>query len=476
MIRLETLRQFFIVSGLTICSISDGFIFGQMSGMVNALIGKEDGIALSDNDVSLIASLINVTCIFGFGMVAVLGEKIGRRHTIAILTVPVLISYIMVYFGKEKTTFFISRIIVGVSYGGVLLLITVAMAEYTNPNNRAICVNYISSIGPSIGTMLGHVLSTLLHWRTVALIGLIPTGLSAILPLFWIESPSWLATRGRFEECKEAFISIRGTSQEAEAELQLLIDTERKSQSEVRASGKNFSKTMALLRKALKQKYFWKIYSLAIIINIYRIAAGKLLFSTLAITMLQEITGTSNILLSTVIVDGFIILGNILSFFALSKMKMRPLMFSLGLVANTMLLILSACLYFIPKTNAYYSWINVCLLAFYFILAYTGPYAVIDIIISEIFPLDLKLFFMLFASFLIASLSFLSIYIAPIMFATIGYSGVFFLNATISFICLLYLWFYLPETKGRTLQEIELFFKKGKFCDLQSNEQATGLL
>ncbi|KPJ13377.1 Sugar transporter ERD6-like 6 [Papilio machaon] len=465
-----------------------------MSGMVDALIGKEDGIALSDNDVSLIASLINVTCIFGFGMVAVLGEKIGRRHTIAILTVPVLISYIMVYFGKEKTTFFISRIIVGVSYGGVLVLITVAMAEYTNPNNRAICVNYISSIGPSIGTMLGHVLSTLLHWRTVALIGLIPTGLSAILPLFWIESPSWLATRGRFEECKEAFISIRGTSREAEAELQLLIDTERKSQSEVRASGKNFSKTMALLRKAVKQKYFWKIYLLAIIISIYRITAGKLLFSTLAITMLQEITGTSNILLSTVIVDGFIILGNLLSFFALSKMKMRPLMFSLGLVvlcskkkkrplmfslglvANTMLVILSACLYFIPKTNAYYSWINVCLLAFYFILAYTGPYAVIDIIISEIFPLDLKLFFMLFASFLIASLSFLSIYIAPIMFATIGYSGVFFLNATISFICLLYLWFYLPETKGRTLQEIELFFKKGKFCDLQSNEQATGLL
>ncbi|XP_013175134.1 PREDICTED: probable polyol transporter 3 [Papilio xuthus] len=331
------MNQLFVISSLTICSISDGFIFGQMSGMVDALLEKEDEIGLSSNDVSLIASLINLTCIIGFGLVALLGEKIGRRHTISILTVPVLISYIMVHYGYDKTTFFISRIIVGVSYGGILVLITLTMAEYTNPNKRAICVNYISSIGPSLGTMLGHVLSILLHWRTVALIGLIPTGLSAILPLFWVESPSWLATQGRFEECKEAFILLRGTGKEAEAELKLLIDTTRNTQSQVRASGIKFHKTMALLRKAMKQKYFWKLYLLSIIINIYRISAGKLLFSTLAITMLQQITGTSNILTSTLIVDGFIVLGNILSFFVLNRMKMRTHLFSLGLVANIIL-------------------------------------------------------------------------------------------------------------------------------------------
>lgn len=380
----------------------------------------------------------------------------------------------MVYFGKEKTIFFISRIIVGVSYGGILVLTIVTMAEYTNPNKRAICVNYISSIGPSLGTMLGHVLSILLHWRTVALIGLIPTGLSAVLPMFWIKSPSWLASQGRFEECKEAFRSIHGTGKEAEEELQLLVDTERKSQSKVKA-GHNLGKTIAKLRQSMKKKYFWKVLLLAIIISIYRISAGKLMFSTLAITMLQEITGTSNILIFTLIVDGFIVLGNILSFFALNKMKMRPLLFSLGFISNTTLIVLSACLYFIPKVNAYYSWISITLLAFYFILAYTGPFAIIDVLLSEVFPLDVKLFCMLFASFLIANIAFLSIYLAPIMFITIGYAGVFLLNATISFICLLYLWYNLPETKGRTLQEIELFFKQGKFYDSQPNEQA-GLL
>lgn len=43
-----------MVIGLAFCSLSDGFIFGQMSGMVDALSGKDDSIPLTDDEISWI--------------------------------------------------------------------------------------------------------------------------------------------------------------------------------------------------------------------------------------------------------------------------------------------------------------------------------------------------------------------------------------------------------------------------------------
>ncbi|XP_068632690.1 uncharacterized protein [Battus philenor] len=337
-----------ITGGLILCSISDGFIFGQMSGMVDALLKKDGEINRTTDDVSWIASLINITCICGFGIIALLGEKFGRRTTLTVVTAPVLASYVMIYYGKDKITFLLSRILVGISYGGVLVLTNIAMAEYMDPAKRAIFVNFISSLGPAIGTASGHILSNLLHWRKVALIGLIPTGLSALLPFFWVESPSWLASQGRFEECKVAFRALHCEGVMSERELNALIETERKKQHEMTSSEMNFAYTVVKLKKAMTQLHFWKPIILGTVLSIYRISAGKLMFSTLAITMLQEMTGT------------------------------------------------------------------------------------------------------------------------PMMFASIGYHGVFLLNAIIVFICFIYLWFYMPETKGRTLQEIELFFKNNMFLAEQN--------
>lgn len=371
-----------------------------------------------------------------------------------------------------------SRVIVGVCYGGVLMLSYVAMAEYMTPNKRAFYINLISATGPSVGTVLGHVLCLLLHWRTVALIGLIPTGLSAIVPLFWVESPSWLANQGRYEECKTAFRKIFGESNASEAQLRLLIETERKKRNEMSGNKRNFSVIVQKLKTAMKERYFWKIMVLGAVINIYRIAAGKLMFSTLAITMLQELSGSSDILVFTLYVDGFFILGSVFSLFSLSAMKMRPLIFSLGLLGNVILIVMSACVHFIPSGSTNYVWTVISLLAFYFIAVLTGPYAVLDPYLAEIFPLDIKLYCVLFLSFVISIASFLAVFLAPLMFATIGYDGVFLLNALIVFFCLGYLWYFMPETKGRTLQEIEYFFKQNKFHSIEeiNNEQVAGLL
>ncbi|VVD01922.1 unnamed protein product [Leptidea sinapis] len=54
MLQPQTWEQFLVVTGLACCSISDGLIFGQMSGMLDALHSKNSEIPLDQSDLSWI--------------------------------------------------------------------------------------------------------------------------------------------------------------------------------------------------------------------------------------------------------------------------------------------------------------------------------------------------------------------------------------------------------------------------------------
>ncbi|XP_039751435.1 facilitated trehalose transporter Tret1-like [Pararge aegeria] len=476
--RAQALRQVLVVTGLAFCSLSDGFIFGQMSGMVDALSGKDKSIPLSKDEISWIASTINITCCFGFGLITILTEMFGRRKTITIITTPVLICWLMVYFAQDKYTLLASRVIVGASFGGVLILTYVNIAEYVAPSIRSLCLNLMSACGSATGTLLGHVLSLFLHWRHVALIGIIPTAISAILPLFWVESPSWLATKGRFKECETSFKKLRISNEVADLELKMLINSQRVDNNATK-NGNVFSSLLAKYVRACKQKYYRRIAVLLLVICIYRVAAGRILFNTLIITMLRDITGTSDILLFTLLVDGCILVGAGISCVFVSKLQMRTLLFTSGPVANFVQITLALCLYLWEDNSFYVRWIKVSLIALYSILISAGPYAVLETLLSELHPLDIKASSTFVLGALAGVLQFLSIQLATHLFSVIGYHGVFIFNACIVFICLLYLYFYLPETKGRTLQEIQFYFIDNSYGDkskMMNSEQQNDLL
>ncbi|XP_052739446.1 facilitated trehalose transporter Tret1-like [Bicyclus anynana] len=464
--RAQILRQVLVVTGLAFCSMSDGFIFGQMSGMVDALNGKDSSIQLSDDEVSWIASTINITCFCGFGLITILTEKFGRRLTITMVTTPVIICWIMVYFAQDKYTLLASRVIVGASYGGVLILTYVNIAEYVSPSIRSLCLNLMSACGSSAGTLLGHVFSLFLHWREVALIGLIPSAISAILPLFWVESPSWLATKGRFKECELSFKKLRTIpNKDAEFELKMLINSQRENYNNETKDSNIFTSLIMKYIRACKEKYYRRIFILMLVVCIYRVAAGRILFNTLIITIIQDITGTSDILYYTLVVDGCALIGAGISCIFVSKLQMRTLLFTSGPIANCVQIILAFCLYFWTDNTFSSRWTKVSLLALYFILISAGPYAVLETLLSELHPLDIKASSTFVMGALAGVLQFLSIKLANYLFSVIGHHGVFFCNAAIVFMCLVYLYYCLPETKGRTLQEIQFYFIDNKYGD-----------
>ncbi|XP_046962665.1 facilitated trehalose transporter Tret1-like [Vanessa cardui] len=433
-----------------------------MSGMIDGLQSKDSPIALTSEDISWIASTINIFCIVGFAATGTITDWLGRKKAMTVINSTVAACWVFLYFANDKTMLLLSRLILGVCFGGCILLVFINIGEYITPSFRPISINLILCVGCLIGTTLGHTLSVLFHWRYVALMGIIPSGLATILPLFWVESPTWLASKGKFDKCEKAFRALHPLNKDTENELKLILAYERKKQNESSHGNSKFEAIKNLFM-ILTKKYYWKIFGICVISNIYRISTCRTLFSTLAISMLQDITASSDILLFTLFIDGLTTVAAVSSCAILVKFKIRNILFISGVIANLCLIIFALSLYLCPGNEYSLSWLKIFLLALYFMVVTAGPYPVLDLVMSEILPPEMKSFLIILIGSVSFTFQFVSIKFAASMVTQMGYHGLFLSYAAIVFLCLIYMWFCLPETKGRTLHEIEYFFKNGTF-------------
>lgn len=392
--------------------------------------------------------ILSVTC-----------DIIGRRWSYIIFSIPILVNWIVLYYSRTFASFMVSRFLVGVSNGVISVLNLVSIAEYTSPEYRALLLSMVGMVTPAVGGLVGHLLGGLIHWRKLTLMGLIISIIHLISPYFWLESPQWLASKAKYDECEKSFRKLHKQTPDSDEELRLLIKMETNKHATTKATkSEGFRKVLLAFRKL----YFWELMLMMAFLMTYYAAAGKIVFTTLATVILEQVTGSSDVLFFTLLVDGFILIGTCLSIVLIKKISIRLLLFSTGVAANLVLLVLSLCLYY-KNSEVYFQWINVCLLALYFIIVHTGPMPIIEIFMGEIFPLEIKMFCFLMSSPIYVSTISCSILLLPYLINVMGYHGLFVLNAGLMFICLGYFYAKLPETKGKTLQEIEVYFKTKNF-------------
>ncbi|XP_045783193.1 sugar transporter ERD6-like 9 [Maniola jurtina] len=466
-----------VIGSIASVSFGNGFILGQVASLVQSLRRREEGIQLTDGQISIIAGSLMIFNILGMALAAVVSDKVGRKWSFTIFSVPMMANYIVAYFAWDMPSLMLSRLLAGIATGALFALKLCVTSEYVGPKTRAMFLNMISTLAPSIGSAAAHALGIVFHWRTVVLFGILTTISGIILPFFWEESPHWLASKGKFEECEQAFRKLHGSTPNTEAELSLLLTVE-KSKLE-KAKKTNSMGTLKKLMIACKKKYFWDLMLLGVFISAFIASAGKLAFSTLAVTIIQEMTGSrDNIFGFTMVVDICVILGAAASCLLIKKLSMRSMLFTTGIIGIIVLVSLSACLYF--KTNSvYFQWANVSLLSFYFFIVKSGPYPILEALLGEIYPIELKVHFFFFSGIILMSSLALTVLLLQVMVGAMGYHGLFLTNASIMGLSLSYIWLRLPETKGRTLQEIEIYFKTKNFHEIDavlSNEQVKALI
>ncbi|KAJ8760676.1 hypothetical protein K2173_017664 [Erythroxylum novogranatense] len=166
-------------------------------------------VGLSVAAYSLFASSLTIGGVVGSLINGKMADLFGRRYTMWIAEAFCLMGWLAIAFGKAAWLLDVGRLSTGIGLGIIFFFVPTYIAEITPEKFRGgftACNELMICSGFSMAYFVG----TMVSWRTLALIGAIPCTLHAIGVFFIPESPRWLAKLSREEEVLATLRSLRG--------------------------------------------------------------------------------------------------------------------------------------------------------------------------------------------------------------------------------------------------------------------------
>ncbi|XP_049881511.1 facilitated trehalose transporter Tret1-like [Pectinophora gossypiella] len=456
-------RQAWAVSGVLINMLAQGMVLSYPTSLLPALQAPDAVIKADFDTSSWLASSVGLAGIPGFLLSSILMERYGRKLTHAQVILPACIGWSLIYFAKDVPTIMIGRILTGFTSGGTVALGAVVIGEYTSPKNRGMFLNLKTS-SVSLGGMLVHILSRFLSWRAIALAALVPNIGSLMIILTWPESPGWLAAKGEFERSKKSFFWLRGKDDESSKELEEMIQAQVDRVSRTKDMAWK-EKTVEFFKKFTRKDFLKPLFIIclgAVLIEV----SGRHLFPAYALDIMAEITGSKNqSFYLTLALDLIITISSTCSSALVRMVKRRTLLFSTGFASVAILA--TVCTYLLLASRDVISkersWIPIGLFIAFFILVNLGCTPIPLAFLGELLPLAHRGAGSGLAGVVLSLNVNLGLQLTPLLLANFKVYGTFAVLGTSMAVVLTMLYFILPETKDRTLQEIENYFNYGRF-------------
>ena len=421
-----------------------GFDTAVISGTINFI---QPYFGLSEAGLGWTVSSLLFGSIAGVFLAGKAGDHYGRKKVLMFAALLFFISAIGSATAHALFYFLVARVLGGVAVGVASILSPMYIAELAPAKYRGSLVS-LNQLAIVIGILVAFLSNYLLadsgpnNWRWMLLVMAAPAIL-LFFSLFLVpESPRWLVARQRNDEALAVLIKTSGEAYAA-AELLEIEDTLKIHQESV------FSDLLApKVRPLLFMGIILAVFSQITGINTIMYYAPKIFASV----------GNSNgsSLLQTLAIGCINVVFTLIAMSIIDRFG-RKWMLILGSGGMMSMLLGLSTLFFIHQTSG--------IMVLVFILGYIACFsaslgAAVWVVISELFPNRLRSKGMsvaivaLWIACTIVSITF------PIMLERLSGGITFLIFAVICLANLLYVWRYVPETKGKTLEELEHQFSK----------------
>ncbi|XP_032524923.2 facilitated trehalose transporter Tret1-like [Danaus plexippus] len=444
-------RQYAILLTDFVCSISSGFLLAFPSVLNPAILSPNStDIKATSAQASSIAGSQGLAGAAGLVLLPFCMNSIGRKSVHIVINFVMGFGFLIFSLATNILYLYAGRIIQGVILSGVYVT-SIMVAEYSDPTRRGYFIT-IKKGSVALGSLTCHLMGIYCTWRQCAIFAIFPNLLAIIMTLYWPESPSYLAMKGRYKECEKSHKWLFGENSEQMKNLEDIIAAQR----ERRSREKNKNPLRTTITKMFKKDYvipFVVVSLLTIIID----CSGRYYMNAYIGQILTEMIDKKSVANYFALgSDTLGIIALICSCFIIKMFGRRQNLFGFGAVCVMLMYLISILTYL--KSN--YPQIVFGLLPPIVILVNVfivnvGIIPTCFTIVGEIFPLEHKssgIFTtgIVFNLFYAAVLKF-----TPLMIEYGGIQVTFAVFATINLICFLILYFILIETKDKTLQEIE---------------------
>lgn len=376
---------------------------------------------------------------FGSG---VLTDKYGRKKILIIVALFFALSCAATALATSSAWFITARLFGGLAVGAASVLSPMYVAEVSPAKNRGMLVA-IYQLTIVLGILISYTINYTLHdvdnnWRWMFATGIIPSVLFFTGLFFIPESPRWLFKAGRKDESLKVLTRIGG-AEIAAAEIKEIAESFKGGQTSVKLAELFRPST----RKVMIVGFFLAVFVQVSGINTVVDYAPKILMSVGV-----EI---KNALLQTSLIGLINGLFTFVAIFLIDKTGRRKL-YLIGSMGMTVTLVLLSVTYFFKLEGIF---TLICILMFIaFFAACIGP--VFWTLVSEIFPNRIRGKALAFASFTQWVFNFLVVLLFPHFLKTVGGTATFLFLAVMSGLQWLFTYLNVPETKGKSLEEIEM--------------------
>ncbi|XP_010528846.1 PREDICTED: sugar transporter ERD6-like 2 [Tarenaya hassleriana] len=399
-------------------------------------------LGLSVADYSVFASIMT----FGGMITAALSGKIaaliGRRHTMWLSNILCTTGWLGVAFAECALLLYMGRLFLGLGVGLVSYVVPVYIAEITPKNIRG-GFTFSNQLLQSFGISIMFFVGNFIHWRTLAILSAIPCAVQAIGLFFIPESPRWLAMYGRDRELESTLQRLRGKNADVLEEAADIREAVEISKRESRAG----------IRDLFQMKY---AYSLTIGLGLMLLQqlCGSSAISSYAAHIFDKAGFPSDV--GTTIIAAIMVPKSLVVLLTVDRWGRRPLLLasSIGLCICSFLIGLSIHL---QRYGEFEKLCSVVLIVG--IMGYVAAFAIglgglPWVIMSEIFPANVKVTAGSLVTVANWFFSWIIIYTFNFMMQWSG-SGTYFIFSGVSFATIVFVWTLVPETKCRTLEEIQ---------------------
>lgn len=470
---METGHNRMLVYIIAVIAATGGLLFGFDTGVISGAIPffqKDFGI--DDSTIELVTSAGLLGAILGALFCGKITDRLGRKKVILASAIIFAVGAIWSGIAVDAWNLILARLFLGIAIGVSSFAVPLYIAEISPAKVRGMLVSMFQLM-VTIGVLVSY-LSDLFFadendiscWRPMFYVGVIPACVLLVGMVFMPETPRWLMSRGRHNECVDILNKIEGKEQ---ARISLLQMQEEIKRNEMEKSG-----WKELLQPWLRTPLF---ICIGIMFFQQFVGINTVIYYSPKIFLMAGFDGTVAAIWASVVVGLVNVIFTIVSVYFVDRLGRRKLYF-IGLSGITVsLLLLGLCFLGGNLLGEFVKWLTILLILCYvaFFAISIGPLG--WLIISEIFPQKLRglgvslgsLSVWLFNS--IVSFTFFKIVnVLTIPGKEIlldgeylgNPAGAFWLYGGIAFLALIWGYFYIPETKGVTLERIESFWRMRK--------------
>ncbi|MEO6288977.1 MAG: sugar porter family MFS transporter [Ginsengibacter sp.] len=413
-----------------------GFDFAVISG---ALPFLQKQFVLDAYWEGFATGVLALGAIIGCLIAGKVSDKYGRRPGLMLAAIIFALSSLAMAFSPNRDIFIAARFVAGIGVGMASMLSPMYIAEISPAHlrGRMVAVNQLTIV---LGILITNLVNYLLRnngdeaWRWMFGLGAIPAG------LFWIgatllpESPRWLVKDNKKEKASAVLRRIGDST--------FVSDT----LADIELSLRGITKTSyaAAFKKAVLPAVL-----IGIGLAVFQQFCGINTVFNYAPKIFQSIGASQDDqLLQTVFIGGVNVVFTVLAMLLVDKLGRKPLMlFGAGALAILYIVVVQL----LASGSASVSW---------FLLAAIGTYAmslapVTWVLISEIFPTKVRGVAISIAVISLWAAYFILVFTFPVLFEKLK-DDTFYIYAGVCIIGFLFVLFKVKETKGKTLEEVEV--------------------